>query len=281
MKHEIDLSKYKIHTDLAIEEKSDLLNDLKVETKGEIKITSLFLDQNKAKEIHKKTGNYITIEFKDITDHQNREKLKKILAETLKKILKEIDVYQKKCLVIGLGNINSTPDSLGPKVAKRIIVTSHIAEISELEVGFSNVSSYAVGVKGETGLESVDVIKGLIKACKPDFMLVIDALASQSLERLNRTIQITDAGINPGSGVGNNRKELSKSSLKVPVIALGVPTVIDLLTIMKNMNSQENVLSEDYNMMVTPKEIDFILENLVEVIADSINLTLHEALSKK
>lgn len=279
MKHEIDFHKYKIHTDLAIEENSNLLDDIKIINKNDIKITSLFINEKKAKKLHKKSGHYITIEFKDITDHQNRIKVKKVLTKQLIKIFKDNKIYQKKCLVIGLGNNNSTPDSLGPKVAKKIIVTSHIASITALEKGFSNVSSYAVGVKGETGLDSIDVIKGLIKASNPDFLLVIDALASQSLERLNKTIQITDAGINPGSGVGNNQKEISKQTLKRPVIALGVPTVIDLFTILKNLNSKECVIDESYNLMVTPKEIDFILESLVEIISDSINQTLHQALS--
>lgn len=279
MKHEIDLSKYRIHTDLAIEATAEIINEVQVEEKGDIKITSLFLDQEKARKIHKKSGNYITIEFKDVTDHQNRYKLTEVLTDTLTKILKKLNIYQKKCLVIGLGNVNSTPDSLGPKVVREIVVTSHIASITELEKGFTNVSSYAIGVKGESGIETIDIVKGLTKASKPDFVIVIDALASQSLERLNRTIQISDAGINPGSGVGNDRKEISKKSLKIPVIALGVPTVIDLFTIIKTYGDLKQSINEEYNFMVTPKEIDFILNNLVEVIADSINCTLHPALS--
>lgn len=280
VRHEIDLKNYKIHTDLAIETNSSLLNDLKIVKKGNIKISDLFISKIKSKKFHKKSGNYITIEFQDVTDHLNRLKLKKVLIETLKKLLIKNNIYQKKCLVIGLGNRNSTPDSLGPKVSKRIIVTSHIASLNMLEKGFSDVSSYEVGVKGETGIESIDIIKGLISASKPNFLIVIDALASQSMNRLNKTIQLTDTGINPGSGVGNNCKEISHKTLKIPVIAIGVPTVIDLFTILKSLDSKIAKIDENYNLMVTPKEIDFTIENLVEVLSDAINMTLHESMSK-
>ena len=133
------------------------------------------------------------------------------------------------CIIIGLGNEKSTPDSLGPLSINDIIVTNHLFSLGiNVEDGFRVVSAFNPGVMGQTGIETSDIIYALIKEIKPDFVIVVDALKASNVDRVNKTIQITDAGINPGSGIGNTRKEISKDVLNIPVFAVGVPTVVDL-----------------------------------------------------
>ncbi len=334
MKHEVDLNRYKVHTDLAIEDTNLLKENMKIEKIDDITITSIDIDQKISIKTQKKVGKYVTLEFNDITDYNNRTKLKEIFVKTLKKLIKDLNLLNKKCLVIGLGNSDSTPDSLGPLTVKKIIVTRHIAALGQLGEGFSNVCAYDVGVKGQTGIESFEIISAIVKTVNPEFIIVVDALASQAVERLNKTIQITDAGINPGSGIGNNCQEISRESLQIPVIAIGVPTVVDAVTIVNdtinyiykhfiyvknNLNNpanklkvgNENYLKKNikidkssrqeilglignldeeetkeliyetlsptgYNLMVTPKEIDFVIGNLVDVISGGINQAVHD-----
>lgn len=337
MKHEIDLSKYRIRTDLAIEVTPKNI-EIKEEKINNIKINTIYIDKETSKEINKKIGNYITIEFEDITDKDNKEKIKKIFIKELKKILEKQNIKEKdQCLVIGLGNRMSTPDALGPKTVDNILITNHLYELGLLGENYRRVSALIPGVMGTTGIETSDIIKSVTKEIEPKFILIIDALASSSLERVNKTIQITDTGINPGSGIGNARKEISKDILNIPVIAIGVPTTVDAVTIVtdtinyltkyytytrKNINNPMNKLiikgsinylkkeiktkpeekqkllglignlNEEetrtlinetltpigYNFMVTPKEIDFIIENLSEVIGKGINETLHKSI---
>ena len=337
MKHEIDLSKYKIRTDLAIEVTPENI-EIKTEQIDNIKISKVYIDKETSKKINKKTGNYITIEFEDITDKDNKRKIKEIFIKELKNILEKQNIKEKDpCLIIGLGNRMSTPDALGPKTVDNILVTNHLYELGLLGENYRRVSALVPGVMGTTGIETSDIIKSVTKEIKPKFILIIDALASSSLERVNKTIQITDTGINPGSGIGNTRKEISKDILNTPVIAIGVPTTVDAVTIVtdtinyltkyytytrKNINNPINKLiikgnvnylkkeikieSEEkqkllglignlneeetrelinetltpigYNFMVTPKEIDFIIENLSEVIGKGINETLHKSI---
>lgn len=255
MKHEINVNS-NLRTDLA----ADIVN--KRISHKDINVIHIQVDKAIEKIIHKKVGNYLTIEFKDITDIDNRNKVIDVFVKELKKMLKELNVFRKKCLVIGLGNMKTTPDSLGPKVVEKIVTTAYLKKI---ESKFSNVAAYSVGVKGETGFSSVDIVKALVKIFKPDFILVIDALVSKNLDRLNKTIQIADVGINPGSGVSNNQKEISEKTLNVKTISIGVPTVVEL----------------DKNMMVTAKDIDFLIENLSDIIAIGINRILHEKLDSK
>ncbi len=326
-----DLSKYNIRTDLAIE----LVED-EVETKdiNGIKITSITLDKKRAKIINKKPGNYVTIEFDDVTDYNNKEKVKNIFKNELKQLMKEMKITDNHtCLIIGLGNDKSTPDAIGPLTIQKTIVTNHLYIYDQLEDGFRRVSAIKPGVTGETGIETSDLIKGIIEKIKPDFIITVDALASSSIERVNKTIQMTDAGINPGSGVGNKRKELSFDTLGVPIIAIGVPTVVDAATIVgdtihymyknyaytkENINKPSsklkfkvnylkhniNVKTEDkknlfgivgsltdeevrkliyevlnpvgYNLMVTPKEEDFIVQKISDIISSGINSALHK-----
>ena len=335
MSHEVDLKNKGVRTDLAIELTK---SQTQIEENG-VKITNIKLDEEEASKIGKKQGKYITIEFTDITDYENKEKVKTIFTKELKKILKNINIKDDNlCLIVGLGNEKSTPDSLGPLVISKTLVTNHLYLYGDLEEGFRRVCAIAPGVTGETGIETSDLIKELINTIKPDFMIVIDALASSSVERVNKTIQITDSGINPGSGIGNKRKEISKEILGIPVIAIGVPTVVDAASIVNdtikymyshfayqkdNYNNPKNKLTfnvnylkysnenkinlEDkekllgivgslneeetksliyeilnpigYNLMVTPKEEDFVIEKLSELIGEGINDALHKKIA--
>ena len=331
MGHQVDLKNKAVRTDLAIE----LIEDHTSTSQDGIKVTDIKLDNIKAKTIGKKPGTYITIEFTDITDYENKEKVKTVFIKELKKILKSLNIKEDDmCLIIGLGNEKSTPDSLGPLTISKTLVTNHLYLYGDLEDGFRRVCSISPGVTGETGIETSDLIKEISGAINPKFIIVIDALASQSVERVNKTIQMTDAGINPGSGIGNKRKEISKDILGIPVIAIGVPTVVDAASIVSdtinymythfawrkdNYNNPKTKLSfnvnylkyknskiekEDrkkllgmigalneeetksliyeilnpigYNLMVTPKEEDFVIDKLSDVISEGINSALHK-----
>lgn len=338
--HRIDLKNYQIRTDLAIEATSNInILNKKEYSIDNIKVTNIYLDKESSNIINKKIGNYTTIEFDDITDYKMKEKVKKIFSNELKKMLTKLKISKEaSCLVLGLGNISSTPDSLGPQSINNILVTRHLFNLTKVEEGFRNVSAISPGVTGNTGIETSDIILGIIDKIKPDFVIVIDALASQSVERVNKTIQMTDTGIHPGSGIGNNRKEISKETLNIPVIAIGIPTVVDAVTIVsdtinymqkhfsymknniKKTNkfiplSQINYLRENieinkedkknlfgmignledieikqliyevlspigYNLMVTPKEIDFVIDKLSDIIGNGINCALHKNVNK-
>ena len=338
MNKEIDLSKYQLRTDLAIEsvnQTKDLEGiEISTETIDDIKVTEVNITELGSKKINKKTGNYITIEFEDITDTNNKNKVLKIFSNKLKELIKKIGIYEyDSCLVIGLGNDKSTPDSLGPLSINNVLVTNHLYELGQLSSNFRRVSAINPGVMGTTGIETSDIISSIVDKINPEFIIVIDALASGAIERVNKTIQMTDTGIHPGSGVGNSRKEISKEILGVPVIAIGVPTTVDAVTIVsdtinymykhfaytkENIDNPSNKLMigipnylkkniqvkkqdrnkllgligdlEDeeirqlifevltpvgYNLMVTPKEIDFVVEKLADIIGNGINKTLH------
>lgn len=336
--HEIDLSKYELRTDLTIEVINNKnINGItsKVTNDDNIKITDITVTTEASEVINKKSGSYITIEFEDVTDYNNQKKVENYFTTELKKLLKRENISENSsCLVIGLGNSKSTPDALGPIAINNILITNHLFELNEVEKGFRRVAAISPGVKGQTGLETSEIISSIVAKFKPDFVIVIDALASQSVERVNKTIQMTNTGIHPGSGVGNHRKEISRDTLNIPVIAIGVPTVVDAITIVSdtinymykhytyskinknnplnklmvsspnylkmNINSNKEdkktllgivgmlneyefkqllfeVLSPiGFNMMVTPKEIDFVLDKLSLIISNGINKSLHE-----
>lgn len=342
MSHEIDLSNYQIRTDLLIENISQngiKSIDSKVRKIDDLTIEEVNLDKDNEKLFNKRKGKYITINFNDVTDINNRKKVEKVLIDELKDFLKYMNILDSdKCLVVGLGNANSTPDALGPKVIDSIIITKHLFDLDGVDVldGYRNVSAIKPNVLALTGIETKDIISGVIEKTNPDFIIVVDALASSSISRVNKTIQLTDAGIFPGSGIGNNRGELSYSTLGVPVLAIGVPTVVDAVTIVsdtinymmkkfsyskKNINNVKNKLKPvtsinyleeetdfltktdrkkllgeignltdnefkqlifevltpiGYNMMVTPKEVDFVMEKLSLTIANGINRVLHD-----
>lgn len=229
--HEIDLKKFDIRSDLIIEHnlnhKKDSYNENDIEVD--------FIHLNKKNNLNKKKGDYITITFKDITDNNNYQNVLKILNKEIKKIIKLTNIKENdKCLIIGLGNNQSTPDSLGYETLKNIIVTRHLDELNLMDKRYRSVSILEPDVIGNTGIDSYDIILGVIEKTKPDFIIAIDSLAAINIERIEKTIQITNSGIHPGSGIGNNRRELSKESLNIPVIAIGVPTVVSSAVIVND-----------------------------------------------
>lgn len=339
MSKEIDLKNYSIRTDLVLDILDKEINNKNIKIDNRIYKDIKTIDveiENDNNNLKKKKGKYITISYNDVTDKGNRNDLEDVLIKELKSIFSYLNINDNmKCLVIGLGNKNSTPDSLGPKVIDSILVTRYLYEIENIKVdnNYRNVSAFVPGVTGVTGIESSDIILGIVDKIKPDFLIVVDALASSSMDRVNKTIQITTSGISPGSGVYNNRGEISFDTMKVPVISIGVPTVIEAFVLvsdtikylfknfsynkeninknklipvgLKNyINHPDNLTLEEkkkllgeiglleeedvkelifevltpigYNMMVTPKEIDFVMEKTSLVIANSINKALHK-----
>ena len=243
----IDYSLYAVRTDLAIEakemieEKDKEKSELKgvmvhEEDKDGVHISYVEITDEGEKKIGKKAGHYLTIEAQGIRE-QNTELQKKVtdlFTKEFSKFLQKNNISKDaSCLIVGLGNWNVTPDSLGPLVCENVLVTRHLFRLQPETVaeGYREVSALAPGVMGLTGLETSDIINGVVEKSNPDFIIAIDALASRSIERVNATIQVSDTGIQPGSGVGNKRKELSKQTLGVPVISIGVPTVLDAVSI--------------------------------------------------
>lgn len=246
MDHE---EKFQVRTDLAVEardmytEKEE--NQGKKEIKGvtfkesrikDVKISYVTIDEDGESSIGKKPGNYITIYADGVKkqDTMKQHQASKILAKELEQLIAKQKLPDKKsCLVVGLGNWNVTPDALGPMAVEKILVTSHLFRLQPEQVaeGYGEVAAVTPGVMGVTGIETSDIIFGIIEKYQPDMVIAIDALASRSISRVNETIQLSDAGIHPGSGVGNKRKEISKQTLGIPVIAIGVPTVVDAVTI--------------------------------------------------
>ena len=317
------VEKYNIRTDLALEEKERFESD-QVEVQGvvleeeydkerEIRVTTVRIEtENGAKTMGKPVGTYLTIEAPNLSSpdegihREDSEELAKYLIEVMKKIIPESE-HDKEVLVIGLGNRQATPDALGPYVADNLNVTRHIVKeygkYAALEEMTCVVSAIVPGVMAQTGMETAEIIKGVVRETKPDLLIVIDALAARNSRRLNRTIQIADTGINPGSGVGNYRNAITKETIGVPVIAIGVPTVVDAVTIVSD--TMENLLSaletseslkgvglvlggyseaEKYelikeliapnlnSMFMTPKDIDETVKRLSYTISEGLNL---------
>ncbi len=229
--------KCNFRTDLACEalwrndECLETINE--VYEKDKIKITKTVVTQNDEEKLAKKQGIYYAIDLSDTNFHDMKScmEIEKSIMEVLRELIKSYNLENKKCLVIGLGNINVTPDSLGPYVLDNIVVTRHLFKMDTVNMGYNEVSGISPGVMGTTGIETFDIIKAVIDEIKVDYLIVVDALAAASISRVNKTIQITDTGISPGSGVGNKRKELSFDTLGLPVLAIGVPTVVDAATI--------------------------------------------------
>ncbi|MFC0299785.1 GPR endopeptidase [Virgibacillus soli] len=237
-----------VRTDLAVEAKDMLVGRKKKQADNSIGITSkertehdinisyVTIDEQGAEKIGKKPGTYITIYADGVKqqDTKSQEYAAKILAKELEQLLNKNNINKDATgLIVGLGNWNVTPDALGPMAVEKVLVTSHLFKLDHESVaeGYRPVGAVTPGVMGVTGIETSDIIFGIVEEFKPDFVIAVDALASRSIERINETIQLTDTGIHPGSGVGNKRKELSKETLGVPVIAIGVPTVVDAVTI--------------------------------------------------
>lgn len=338
MGHEIDLSKYAIRTDLVLETIENSREKIKTETTlyGNIKVTTIEVDKATSKLINKKEGTYITIEFADATDTENQNAIEEVLINKLHHLLSKLSISDDaSVLIIGLGNEKSTPDSLGPKTLENIVVTRHLFTLGEpVSKGIREVSAIRPSVMADTGIETSDIITSITNKIKPSFIIVIDALAASSISRINRSIQLTDTGIHPGSGVGNMRKEISKDTLGIPVISIGIPTVVESSTIVydtidylfkhisyikENPNKnklvftrshyldkiknhslsredKQNILgligtltdsdkrslinevldSVNYNLIVTPKEVDFQIAKLSSILSSGINRALHK-----
>lgn len=277
-------------------EKEEINENIKVER---VKI----INENGEKAIGKPIGNYITIDIKKLKIAQDKEieKAAETLTKELKQVIKKHIDKQGEILVVGLGNIYVTPDALGPKVINEIEVTRHIINYlpQYVEEGTRMVSAISPGVLGTTGIETVEILKGIVDNIHPKLVIVIDALASRSIERISSTIQLSDTGIVPGAGVGNTRSEISQNTLKVPVVAIGIPTVVETAVLVNDCldlfieklqeeaksNNYLNQLKEednyeeikevlipkDYNLIVTPKEIDDLIENMKDIVASGIN----------
>ena len=290
-------------TDLALEIREKYENDnveisgvkIKEEYSSNKKIKVSIVDiviKHGASIMQRDVGRYVTIEnmIKGTDSDLDKEGLKKVLIRHLQELTKDIE--SKKILVVGLGNKDVTPDSLGPLVTEQIFVTRHLIKEYgndfQEENKIENIAAIAPGVMGQTGMEAKEIIKAIVKDMDINLVIVIDALAARSVYRLNTTIQLTNTGISPGSGVGNNRKALNSDSLGIPIIAIGVPTVVDAYTIVNDMlehfmekqgfnpdeisSFNQEIRTENIiNMFVTPKDIDEAVKDISRIIADSIN----------
>lgn len=310
---------YNFRTDLALErkdiyQKANKLNEIDgVECTEEkiddnIKVSKVkIVNKNGEEALGKAMGNYITIDVKKlkIAGDEEIQKASEVVANELKEMINLHTEKKGEILVVGLGNIYVTPDALGPKVINEVDVTRHLIKYlpQYVEEGTRPVSAIAPGVLGTTGIETVEILKGIVENTKPKLIIVIDALASRSIDRISSTIQISDTGIVPGAGVGNTRQEISESSLGIPVISLGIPTVVELATLVSdgidifidrlqekaesndylNQLQKEDKYEEvkealnvgEYNMIVTPKEIDDLIENMKDIVARGINFSVN------
>ena len=330
--HKIDLSKFDLRTDLIIEQDIKNLKANKYNYK-DIYVDDIIIKKNN--NLNKKEGKYVTISFRDITDSTNYLNVLNIFKKELNKIINYLKIKKEdKCLIIGLGNPEIISDALGSKTLDNIIVTRHLYLINDVDLKYRNVAIIKPNVMGITGIDSFEIIKNIVNEIKPDFVIAIDSLCAIDIRRLNKTIQITTSGITPGSGIGNERSELSKDTLGVKVIAIGVPTVVDSSVIVSDtikyilkkvsylktnnkiidklkpinkinyfdieeelnnnekkeilgmiglLNSNElkrlvwEVLSPlESNMIVTVKEIDFVIQKLSNLISEGINKVIHD-----
>ena len=245
-------------------------------------ITKVVIEtKNGAKMLGKPMGTYITLEAPTMTEPEEdyHQEISDVLARELHGVLPDPD-REQSILVVGLGNREVTADSLGPNVVDNLLVNRHIVreygKVAYNRSKMHQISSLVPGVMAKTGMESAEIIRGVIGETKPDMVIVIDALAARSTKRLNRTIQITNTGIHPGSGVGNHRNAITQESLSVPVLALGVPTVVDAATIVGDaMGERPVALKELNNMYVTTKDVDQQIQQISHIICDGINKALN------
>ena len=310
---------YNFRTDMADErrdiyKKINNLNEIPgIETQeknegNDIKVSKVkVLDETGEDAIGKPIGTYVTIDIKNLklAGEKEIQISSEIVTRELNELIEKHISKEDGILIVGLGNKEVTPDALGPKVVQDIDITRHLLTYAPeiLKEGTRPVSAVAPGVLGTTGIETLEIIKGIVDNVKPNLLIVIDSLASKSIERISSTIQIADTGIVPGAGVGNKRKELSVNTLGIPVIAIGVPMVVDLATItddclnlfitklqqeaksndyLNKLKQQDNyeeikeaLIPNDFNMIVTPKEIDDLIENMGSVVARGINFSVN------
>mgnify|MGYP001632221134 CR=1 FL=1 len=302
---------YEIRTDLALENREIYRSAQKIEDEipgieteiddsdSDILITKVkILSDEGANALGKPIGNYITIESQMMNDEV--ENIDNKIIQKVSEIIKDIShlVKSDTVLVVGLGNGDVTPDALGPKVIENLQITRHLIEYAPeyVKEGTRAVSAIIPGVLGTTGIETSEIVKGIVDRINPNLVIVIDALASKNMDRISKTIQISDTGIIPGSGVGNSRFAITKDVLGVPTIVIGVPTVVGVPTIvdeaikyvidknedetkkeeLKQTNYMKEILeNKKFDFMVTPKDIDDIISNLSSLVADSINMALN------
>ena len=310
---------YNFRTDLAVERRDiyrkankieneiDGIDAQEQEMNEKLKVTRVKVTSKEGeKAIGKPIGNYITVDVKDLkmATEEDIQNSAEVLSQELVKILDNHVDKQGEILVVGLGNLYVTPDSLGPKVINDIDVTRHLIKYlpQYVEEGTRMVSAISPGVLGTTGIETYEILKGIVQNVNPKLVIVIDALASRSIERISSTIQLSDTGIVPGAGVGNTRKEISERTLGIPVVAMGIPTVVESAVLVNDcldlfieklqneaksnvylnqLREQDNyeeikeaLIPNDYNMIVTPKEIDDLIENMSSIVARGINMSL-------
>jgi len=274
-------------TDLALEEKEQRgsCRGVKSEEKitGDVTVSKITVETEEgSRSLGKPKGCYVTIEFPALTDNSfiPDERYEAVSAQ-----LGGLLPAEGTVLVCGLGNRRITPDALGPKTASQIAATRHIADELRRSAGFDALRSCAVispGVLGQTGIEVVDLLRSLCRQINPSAVIVIDAMASRRLSRLGCTVQISDAGISPGAGVGNNRPSISFAELGIPVISVGVPTVVEASTLAYDLTDgrvEENIISpRGETMIVTPREVDLLIDRSSRLLALSINHALHPTL---
>lgn len=301
-------------TDMAVERRDLYRNANKIEDEiqgikceeekiDDITITRVEITNEEGqKALDKRIGNYITIDVKKIKNisEEKEDAIINVVSQELKNLIDKHIKKDEDVLIVGLGNLYATPDSLGSKVVEDIEITRHIKLYlpNAIDKNIRSVSAFTPGVLGITGIETLEIVKGVVDNVKPKLVIAIDSLCSKNISRISKSIQICDTGIVPGGGVGNRREELSEKTLNVPVIGLGIPTVVDLETIMVEglehfvSGLQEEAKSTEYlnklkennfdgareslnigdgNMIVTPKEIDELIENMKEIVARGIN----------
>lgn len=296
------MDRYNVRTDLALEQRERFVSD-QIEIPGvaveetyddmcEVRVTTVRIEtENGAAVMGKPVGNYITLEAPKMAeaDESYHREISGKLMEVLDGCLPEKEDGQS-ILIIGLGNRNVTPDALGPLVVEHLDITRHLVkEYGKYALdGEADrlVSAVVPGVMGQTGMETVEIVRGIVEETEPDFVIAIDALAARSVRRLNRTIQIADTGIAPGSGVGNHRNAITEETVGVPVIAIGVPTVVDAATIVGDSieeyvakcrdegmreNKEHLIPPYLYGMFVTPKDIDETMERTSYTISEALN----------
>ena len=277
-------------TDLAVEERELLGEDIKgvnysAEEIDGLPIERLHIATARAGQLLKKPmGNYVTAQLPPLTDNiRDTDKRVGALSQEIRRLLPVNGLV----LVAGLGNVEITPDALGPKAASKVLATRHIQGEIARSTGLDRLRAVAVvntGVTGQTGIETGELLQGVIKNIRPSAMIVVDALASRRLERLGCTVQISDTGISPGAGVGNRRVRIDADTMGIPVIAIGVPTVVDALTLAfdlleiddekQGMELSRAVSPQGRSMVVTPKEIDLLVNRASHLISLSINMAL-------
>lgn len=288
--------KFLPRTDLASEDLESNKKSIDEYEENGVKVQKIIIGPEESKQYKKKEGTYYSLYSDSIVllDHDECSNISLCLKKILEDIYEELGLsLSSYILVVGLGNDEVTPDSLGPKVIKKLLVTKHYDDLGQLDDNLGVVGAIAPGVMGQTGIETSDIIKALVKKTKPELVVVIDSLASRSLHRVNRTIQISTAGINPGSGIGNKRKEISEKSIGVPVVAIGVPTVVDVISIFNDtleyvskITEEEKIEYNEYDVkealnesnldyMVTPKEVDEVMNMLSDIISKGINTSIH------